>query len=199
MESVNFLGSTSPVNTVLKRRPDGIPGFSSLTLPELSTKTTHCRDLFSPGPATVLSPVTNLALDMNNLVVLGRYYSSFVILFLLVLKLTQLLFIFFCKPWENTIYPNPESGLLCTSLISLFIFSPHSQCDTPKRRKHAPLEKIPSFASDVSSDAGEPPPFLKRLLSVLIETIIIDASVPNVNLSASYFHKSWWYLGEARD
>lgn len=100
MESVNFLGSTSPVNTVLKRRPDGIPGFSSLTLPELSTKTTHCRDLFSPGPATVLSPVTNLALDMNNLVVLG------------------------------------------------------SQCDTPKRRKHAPLEKIPSFASDVSSDAG---------------------------------------------
>ncbi|CAK6965707.1 M-phase inducer phosphatase 2 [Scomber scombrus] len=100
MESVDVFGSTSPDIGVLKRRPDGIPGLSSLCLPELSTKTPHCRDLFSPGPATVLSPVTNLALDMNNLAVLG------------------------------------------------------SQCDTPKRRKHAPLEKIPSFASDVSSDAG---------------------------------------------
>uniref|UniRef100_A0A3Q1IXI4 M-phase inducer phosphatase n=1 Tax=Anabas testudineus TaxID=64144 RepID=A0A3Q1IXI4_ANATE len=100
MESTNVFGSTSPLNSVLKSRPDAIPGLSSLTLPELSTKTTHCRNLFSPGPATVLSPVTNLALDMNNLVGLG------------------------------------------------------SNCDTPKRRKHAPLEKVPSFASDVSSDAG---------------------------------------------
>lgn len=100
MEPVNVFGSTSPVNTVLKSRPDGIPGLSSFSLPELSTKNTHCRNLFSPGPATVLSPVTNLALDMNNLAGLG------------------------------------------------------SQCDTPKRRKHAPLEKAPSFASDVSSDAG---------------------------------------------
>ncbi|XP_070698905.1 M-phase inducer phosphatase 2 isoform X2 [Pempheris klunzingeri] len=100
MESITHFGSTSPVSTVLKRRPDGIPGLSSLSLPELSTKNTHCRDLFSPGPATVLSPVTNLALDMNNLAGLG------------------------------------------------------SQYDTPKRRKHAPLEKVPSFASDVSSDAG---------------------------------------------
>uniref|UniRef100_A0A671W383 M-phase inducer phosphatase n=1 Tax=Sparus aurata TaxID=8175 RepID=A0A671W383_SPAAU len=100
MESVHFFGSTSPVNNVLKTRPDGIPGLSSLTHPELSTKNTHCKNLFSPGPATVLSPVTNLALDMNNLAGLG------------------------------------------------------SQCDTPKRRKHAPLEKIPSFASDVSSDEG---------------------------------------------
>lgn len=100
MESVNVFGCTSPVNTVLNSRPDGIPGLSSLSLPELGTKNTHCRNLFSPGPSTVLSPVTNLALDMNNLAGLG------------------------------------------------------SQCDTPKRRKHAPLEKIPSFASDVSSDAG---------------------------------------------
>ncbi|XP_076604053.1 M-phase inducer phosphatase 2 [Chaetodon auriga] len=100
MESVNAFGSASPANNVLKSRPDGIPELSSLTLPELSTKTAHCWNLFSPGPATVLSPVTNLALDMNNLAGLG------------------------------------------------------SQCDTPKRRKHAPLEKIPSFASDVSSDAG---------------------------------------------
>ncbi|XP_059209902.1 M-phase inducer phosphatase 2 isoform X2 [Centropristis striata] len=100
MESVNAFGCTSPVNSVSKNRPDCIPGLSSLSLPELSTKTPHCRNLFSPGPATVLSPVTNLALDMDNLAVLG------------------------------------------------------SHCDTPKRRKHAPLEKIPSFASDVSSDAG---------------------------------------------
>ncbi|XP_044230958.1 M-phase inducer phosphatase 2 [Thunnus albacares] len=100
MESVNVFGNNSPDKSVLKSRPDGIPGLSLLSLPELSTKTTHCRDLFSPGPATVLSPVTNLALDMNNLAGLG------------------------------------------------------SLCDTPKRRKHAPLEKVPSFASDVSSDAG---------------------------------------------
>ncbi|KAM7376344.1 hypothetical protein PAMP_006085 [Pampus punctatissimus] len=100
MESVNIFGSTSPNNTVLKSRPDGIPGLSPFFLPELSTKTTHCRDLFSPGPETVLSPVTHLALDMDNLAGLG------------------------------------------------------SQCDTPKRRKPAQLEKIPSFASDVSSDAG---------------------------------------------
>lgn len=101
MESVNVFDCTSPVNPVLKSRPERIPGLSSLSLPELSTKNAHCKNLFSPGPATVLSPVTNLALDMNNLAGLGS-----------------------------------------------------SQCDTPKRRKHAPLEKVPSFASDVSSDAG---------------------------------------------
>lgn len=95
-----MFGNTSPVKSALKCRPEHIPGISSLALSELSTKTSHCRNLFSPGPATVLSPVTNLALDMNNLVGLG------------------------------------------------------SQCDTPKRRRHPPLEKVPSFASDVSSDAG---------------------------------------------
>lgn len=100
MEPVHVFGSASPGNAAAKRRPDGIPGLSSFTLPELSSKTSHCRDLFSSGPAGVLSPVTNLALDLNNWGGLG------------------------------------------------------SQCDTPKRRKHAPLEKVPSFASDVSSDAG---------------------------------------------
>nr|XP_019953786.1 PREDICTED: M-phase inducer phosphatase 1-like [Paralichthys olivaceus] len=93
MESVNLFDPASPVNTVLKTRPDAIPGLSSLSTP-------HCRDLFSAGPAAVLSPVTNLALVMDNLNGLG------------------------------------------------------SLCDTPKRSKHALLEKIPSFASDVSSDAG---------------------------------------------
>ncbi|TDG99174.1 hypothetical protein EPR50_G00208840 [Perca flavescens] len=99
MDSLNVFGCTSPVNTVLKSRPEGIPGLSSLTLPELSTKDMHCRNLYSPGPATVMSPVTNLALDMNS-------------------------------------------------------FGLGSQFDTPKRRKHPPLEKVSSFASDVSSDAG---------------------------------------------
>lgn len=56
----------------MKSRPDGIPGLSPLSLPEQSFKTAHCRNLFSPGPTTVLSPVTNLALDMNNLAGLGR-------------------------------------------------------------------------------------------------------------------------------
>ncbi|MEQ2283824.1 hypothetical protein AMECASPLE_015473 [Ameca splendens] len=84
-------GNDSPLRVDYRSRPDGIPGLSSLTLP---------RNLFSPGPETVLSPLTNLALDMNNLAGLG------------------------------------------------------SQCDTPKRRKQPPLEKVPSFASDVSSDAG---------------------------------------------
>lgn len=32
---------------------------------------------------------------------------------------------------------------------------PHSFYDTPKRRNPGPLEKVPSFGSDVSSDAGE--------------------------------------------
>ncbi|KAF7653956.1 hypothetical protein LDENG_00076620 [Lucifuga dentata] len=100
MESREVFGTTSPGNAFLKSRPNGIPGLSSLQLPELGTKNLHCRNLFSPGPATVLSPVTNLALNMNNLAGLG------------------------------------------------------SQCDTPKRKKHPPFEKIPSFASDASSDAG---------------------------------------------
>jgi len=73
MESDDVFVCASPVSTVLNRRPDGIPGLSSLSLPELSTKTAHCRDLFSPGLAAVLSPVTNLALDLDSLAVLGRY------------------------------------------------------------------------------------------------------------------------------
>ncbi|XP_029901130.1 M-phase inducer phosphatase 2 [Myripristis murdjan] len=101
MESDKVFGFTSPMSGHLKSRPDGIPGLASLSLPELGAKTSHCiRTLYSPGPATVLSPVTNLALNMNNLAGLG------------------------------------------------------GQCDTPKRKKNVPLVKIPSFASDASSDAG---------------------------------------------
>ncbi|XP_028293659.1 M-phase inducer phosphatase 2 [Gouania willdenowi] len=96
METV--YGSTSPVNAALKSRPVEILGLSPHLMSEMNTKTSHCRTLFSPEPSAVLSPVTNLALNMNNLAFLG------------------------------------------------------SPFDTPKRRRH--LEKVPSFASDVSSDAG---------------------------------------------
>lgn len=64
-------GSTSPASTAAKRRPEPIRGLSSPRLREMSTKTSHCRSLFSPEPVAVLSPVTNLALDMNNLAGLG--------------------------------------------------------------------------------------------------------------------------------
>ncbi|XP_077476464.1 M-phase inducer phosphatase 2 [Stigmatopora argus] len=96
-----LLGSIRPLGSEVRSRPDDIPGLSSSAMPlDASHATAHCRTLFSPGPAVVHSPVTNLALDMNKLVGLG------------------------------------------------------SQGDTPKRSKHARLEKAPSFASDVSSDAG---------------------------------------------
>lgn len=72
METVSAFTSPTPGNGAMKSRPDGIPGLSSLSLPEQGFKTAHCRNLFSPGPTTVLSPVTNLALDMNNLAGLGR-------------------------------------------------------------------------------------------------------------------------------
>lgn len=100
MQSYNNYDSPVSAGGALRGRPEGIPGLSSLSLPDLGFKNAHCRTLFSPGPTTVLSPVTNLALDMNNLVGLG------------------------------------------------------STSDTPKRKKHPPFEKIPSFASDTSSDAG---------------------------------------------
>ncbi|KAG5848203.1 hypothetical protein ANANG_G00095970 [Anguilla anguilla] len=102
MEFDQVSSELSPVNTKFGyARPDGIPGLSSLSLPGKCLSNSPClRKLFSPEPATVLSPVTNLALNMTNLAVLG------------------------------------------------------SQCDTPKRKSPAPLLKIPSFASDTSSDAG---------------------------------------------
>ncbi|KAJ8281460.1 hypothetical protein GJAV_G00067950 [Gymnothorax javanicus] len=92
----------SPVHTKSGyKRPDGIPGRSSLSLPGKSSKDSPClRKLFPAEPAAVLSPVTSLSLNMTNLAVLG------------------------------------------------------GQCDTPKRKSPAPLLKIPSFASDTSSDAG---------------------------------------------
>ncbi|CAL8274073.1 unnamed protein product [Merluccius merluccius] len=83
------LGHASPVATWTGSwacRPDSLPGF-----PTMSDRDTK---------SCVLSPITNLAFNMDNLAGLG--------------------------------------GL----------------CDTPRRTRPAPLIKIPSFGSDVSSDAG---------------------------------------------
>ncbi len=79
-----------------------------------------------------------------------------------------------------------ESDSLSTSLIPLITVFPRSQCDTPKRRKHAPLEKVPSFASDVSSDAGESP---LKLSSVLIGALRIDAHVFVCSVGLSWIDK----------
>lgn len=89
----------SPLSFHQGVRPDRNPRLSKLSLPELNGKASPCiKNLFASP--TVLSPVTNLALNMTNLAVLG------------------------------------------------------SQCETPKRKKNVPLLKIPSYASDASSDAG---------------------------------------------
>ncbi|XP_062379058.1 M-phase inducer phosphatase 2 [Sardina pilchardus] len=89
----------SPYNFHQGSRPDRNPRLSKLSLPELNAMASPCMKNLFASP-TVLSPVTNLALNMNNLAVLG------------------------------------------------------SQCETPKRKKNVPLLKIPSYASDASSDAG---------------------------------------------
>uniref|UniRef100_A0A3B4CIK5 M-phase inducer phosphatase n=1 Tax=Pygocentrus nattereri TaxID=42514 RepID=A0A3B4CIK5_PYGNA len=90
----------SPVSDQLSSGPESVSRLSRPFLPEIGAKGSPCmKNLFSPGPAAVLSPVTNLTLNMDNLAVLG------------------------------------------------------GQCETPKRKK--PVLKIPSFASDTSSDAGE--------------------------------------------
>ncbi|KAJ7988859.1 hypothetical protein DPEC_G00313560 [Dallia pectoralis] len=100
MDFENVESDDSPITTRFTRRPDRIPGLSSLSLPD---QTSSCikKNLFSSASPSVLSPVTNLALNMNNLGGLGS-----------------------------------------------------QTCDTPRRKKHIPLLKIPSFASDCSSDAG---------------------------------------------
>ncbi|XP_019746127.1 M-phase inducer phosphatase 2 [Hippocampus comes] len=66
-----FLGSVRPVGGGARSRPDDIPGVSSLPAPDVCHQMAHCRSLFSSVPASVHSPVSNLALDMNKLVGLG--------------------------------------------------------------------------------------------------------------------------------
>ncbi|XP_026998067.2 M-phase inducer phosphatase 2 [Tachysurus fulvidraco] len=103
MEIGKAASDFSPVSLEPAAGPDSVLRVSRPTLPELGLKGSPCtKTLFSPG-TTVLSPVTNLTLNMDNLAVLG------------------------------------------------------GQCETPKRKKldkNVPLLKIPSFASDTSSDAG---------------------------------------------
>ncbi|XP_062851158.1 M-phase inducer phosphatase 2 [Trichomycterus rosablanca] len=104
MEFCEVIGDFSPVNAELITGLDSVPRVSRPTLSELNVKGSPCmKNLFSPGASLVLSPVTNLALNMDNLAVL------------------------------------------------------EGQCETPKRKKiekNVPFLKIPSFASDTSSDAG---------------------------------------------
>ncbi|KAI5606819.1 M-phase inducer phosphatase 2, partial [Silurus asotus] len=94
----------SPVRLEVCTGPDSVPRVSRPTLPEFELKGSPCiKNLFSPGTTSLLSPVTNLTLNMDNLAFL------------------------------------------------------EGQCETPKRKKmekSVPLLKIPSFASDTSSDAG---------------------------------------------
>lgn len=100
-------GSASPQSVAFKSRPNAIPGLSSLNLPDVSGRSSHCRNLFSPGPATVLSPVTNLALDMNNLAGLGRYH---LFIFCIVTKL-------FLKSLQNINVSLFDSLTLSANLI----------------------------------------------------------------------------------
>ncbi|XP_053088803.1 M-phase inducer phosphatase 2 isoform X3 [Pangasianodon hypophthalmus] len=105
MELCEVAGDFSPVSLELCAGPDSVLRVSRPALPEIGLKGSPCiKNLFSPGTTAVLSPVTNLTLNMDNLAVL------------------------------------------------------EGQCETPKRKKmekNVPLLKIPSFASDTSSDAGE--------------------------------------------
>ncbi|XP_056104000.1 M-phase inducer phosphatase 2 [Rhinichthys klamathensis goyatoka] len=94
-------GDISPVCDPFSTGPESVLRPLRFSLPELGARGSPClNNLASPGPMAMLSPVTNLALNLNNLAVLG------------------------------------------------------GQCETPKRKRTLPLLKIPSFASDASSDAG---------------------------------------------
>uniref|UniRef100_A0A4W4DM65 M-phase inducer phosphatase n=1 Tax=Electrophorus electricus TaxID=8005 RepID=A0A4W4DM65_ELEEL len=100
MEIDKVASDLSPVNNQMHTGPGSVPRFSKPSLPEIGAQGSPCiKNLFFPGPTGVLSPVTNLTLNMDNLAVLGG-------------------------------------------------------CETPKRKKDVPFLKIPSFASDTSSDAG---------------------------------------------
>ncbi|XP_033890548.3 M-phase inducer phosphatase 1-like [Acipenser ruthenus] len=68
MEFDQVLADFSPSS----RRPDCVTGISSLSLPGIGAMSSACvKTLYSPELAGVLSPVANLALNMNNLAVLG--------------------------------------------------------------------------------------------------------------------------------
>ncbi|KAM9432399.1 M-phase inducer phosphatase 1-like isoform 1-T1 [Salvelinus alpinus] len=64
----NVTKDFSPVT--LTSRPDRVSGLSSMSDMMMASPCIN-KSLFSPGPTNVLSPVTNLALNMNNLAGLG--------------------------------------------------------------------------------------------------------------------------------
>lgn len=72
MESAPLFDSTSPLKNGSSGRPQQIPGLSSLSLPELSFQSPHCKQLFSSRTEAVLSPVTHLTLGLDSLAGLGR-------------------------------------------------------------------------------------------------------------------------------
>lgn len=71
MESGKVAIDFSPVGLELGAGPDSVPRVSRPTLPEIGLKSSPCiKNLFSPGTSALLSPVTNLTLNMDNLAVL---------------------------------------------------------------------------------------------------------------------------------
>lgn len=64
-------GDISPVNDPFSVGPDAVLRPPRLSLAEIGARGSPCVNLASPGPMAVLSPVTNLALNLNNIVVLG--------------------------------------------------------------------------------------------------------------------------------
>lgn len=71
MEVGKVANDFSPVSLELGAGPGSGPRVSRPSLPDIGLKGSPCiKDLFSPGPTAVLSPVTNLTLNMDNLAVL---------------------------------------------------------------------------------------------------------------------------------
>lgn len=67
-------GDISPVNDPFSTGPESVLRPPRFSLPEVGARGSPCvKNLASPGPMAVLSPVTNLALNMNNLAVLGGW------------------------------------------------------------------------------------------------------------------------------
>lgn len=65
-------GDISPVNDPFSAGPDAVLRPLRLSLPEIGARgSPYFKNLASPDPMAVLSPVTNLALNMTNLAVLG--------------------------------------------------------------------------------------------------------------------------------
>lgn len=63
----------TPVSLEVGAGRDSVLRVSRPALPEIGLKDSPCiKNLFSPGTTTVLSPVTNLTLNLDNLAVLEK-------------------------------------------------------------------------------------------------------------------------------